>query len=278
MPDTAAPASRQTTPRMPSFYVPHGAGPCFFMDWDPPGLWDSMRGFLRAIPSMLPQRPRAIVVVTSHWLAPAFTVGSGRQPTMLYDYRGFPPHTYELHYEAPGDPALAQRIAGLLQDAGLPSATDAARGFDHGTFIPLMLMFPTADIPLVQLSLRHDLNPQAHLAVGAALAPLRDEDVLIVGSGMSFHNMRAQGDARFVPISDAFDDWLTKAVESAPPACRAALAHWEDAPGARLCHPTHAEEHLLPLMVVAGTAADDAGQRVYADRCMGISLSGYRFG
>ena len=278
MSDTTKPAAGDKPQRMPSFYIPHGAGPCFFMDWDPPGLWDSMGDFLRAIPSMLPQRPRAIVVVTAHWEAPTFTVGSARQPAMLYDYHGFPPHTYALRYDAPGDPALAQRIASLLHDAGLPSATDAQRGFDHGTFIPLMLMFPASDIPVVQLSLRHDPNPKAHLAAGAALAPLRDEGVLIVGSGMSFHNMRAQGDARFVPISDAFDAWLSSAVQAPPDARNAALTDWESAPGARLCHPPSAEEHLLPLMVVAGAAAGDAGQRVYADRCMGISLSGYRFG
>ena len=278
MSDTITPASRHNARRMPSFFVPHGAGPCFFMDWDPPGVWDSMGNFLRAIPSMLPQRPRAIVVVTAHWQAPAFTVGSSRQPAMLYDYHGFPPHTYTLRYDAPGDPALAQRIVGLLHDAGLPSTKDVERGFDHGTFIPLMLMFPAADIPVVQLSLRHNPEPKAHLAAGAALAPLRDEGVLIVGSGMSFHNMRAQSDARFVPVAEAFDAWLNTTVQAPPEARNTALSDWESAPGARLCHPPNAEEHLLPLMVVAGAAADDSGQRVYAERCMGISLSGYRFG
>ena len=179
------------------------------------------------------QRPRAIVVVTAHWQAPAFTVGSSRQPAMLYDYHGFPPHTYALRYDAPGDPALAQRIAGLLHDAGLPSTKDVERGFDHGTFIPLMLMFPAADIPVVQLSLRHNPEPRAHLAAGAALAPLRDEGVLIVGSGMSFHNMRAQSDARFVPVAEAFDAWLNTTVQAQPAARNTALSDWESAPGAR---------------------------------------------
>lgn len=274
----SAPAADPAAGRMPAFFIPHGAGPCFFMDWDPPGEFDRMAAFLRAIAATLPQRPRAIVVATAHWLAPRFTVGAAARPGMIHDYHGFPPHTYALHYPAPGEPALAARIAGLLAAAGVAAASDAERGFDHGTFIPLMLMFPAADIPVVQLSLRRDLDAAAHLHAGAALAPLRDEGVLIVGSGMSWHNLRARGDARNGPVSAVFDAWLGAAVEATPDARHAALAGWADAPGARFCHPPGAEEHLLPLLVAAGAAGADPGRRVYGERCMGVSLSGYRFG
>lgn len=264
--------------RMPTWFVPHGGGPCFFMDWDPRDAWDKMAAYLRGAAATLPQRPRAIVVVSAHWLEGAFSVTAGTQPDLIYDYYGFPPHTYALQYPAPGEPALAAHIVTLLQQAGLPAASDSARGFDHGMFIPMKLMFPDAEIPVVQLSLHTGLDPALHLAAGAALQALRDEGVLIIGSGMSFHNMRGYGDPRFGPVSDQFDAWLAQAV-SAPAAQRhQALVDWAQAPAARLCHPPRAEEHLLPLMVVAGAAGADAGQRVFSDRVMETTLSGYQIG
>lgn len=264
--------------KQPTFFIPHGAGPCFFMEWDPPDAWDRMAAFLRAIGTTLAQPPRAIVLVSAHWLAAEFTAGAAAQPDLIYDYYNFPPHTYELTYPAPGQPALAQQVVERLQQAGLPGATDPVRGFDHGTFIPLKLIFPQAQIPVVQLSLRRDLEATAHLEAGRALQPLRQEGVLIIGSGMSFHNMRGYGDPRFGPISDRFDDWLTRAVELDPAARWQALAHWEQAPGARACHPEGQEEHLLPLLLAAGAAGEERGQRVFTDRVMGTRLSGYRFG
>lgn len=159
---------------MPTLFVPHGAGPCFFMDWNPPTAWNAMAGFLKGVAATLPARPTAIVLVSGHWLQPSFSVTSAARPTLIYDYHGFPPHTYELRYPAPGEPALAARIAGLLDAAALGGREDAQRGFDHGMFIPLKLMFPDADIPVVQLSLRSDLDPQAHLC-----HPPRAEEHLI---------------------------------------------------------------------------------------------------
>lgn len=265
-------------PTMPTFFVPHGAGPCFFMDWNPADTWDRMAAFLKGIEATLPARPSAIVLVSGHWLEPQFSVTGGAQPGLIYDYRGFPAHTYELRYPAPGSPELASRITRLLGQAGIGHAQDAQRGFDHGMFIPLKVMFPKADIPVVQLSLRHDLDPLAHLEAGRALAPLRDEGVLIIGSGMSFHNMRGYGDARFSPISDEFDAWLTDAVESEPTQRDALLEQWEQAPQARLCHPPGGEEHLIPLMVAAGAAADSRGLKVYSERVMQTTLSAFRFG
>jgi aromatic ring-opening dioxygenase catalytic subunit (LigB family) len=269
--------SPQADLRMPTFFIPHGAGPCFFMDWDPPGAWDAMQAFLRDIATTLPARPRAILAVSAHWQQPDFALTGGAHPALLFDYRGFPPHTYQLRYPAPGQPALAARALSLLSQAGLAGHADATRGFDHGMFIPLLLMFPDAQVPVVQLSLREDLDPQAHLAAGRALAPLRDDAVLIIGSGMSFHNMRGYGDPRFGPVSDAFDHWLVQTCEAEPQDRENALAHWERAPQARLCHPPRAEEHLLPLMVAAGAAPAGRGRQVFSDRVMETTLSAFRF-
>jgi aromatic ring-opening dioxygenase catalytic subunit (LigB family) len=267
-----------TTTRMPTWFIPHGGGPCFFMDWDPPDAWNKTASFLKGMAATLPQRPRAIVLVSAHWLESSFSVTSGTQPELIYDYYGFPPHTYELQYPAPGEPQLAARITELLGRQQLPSQANPGRGFDHGMFIPLMLMFPNADIPVVQLSLRNDLDPSVHLEAGKALQSLRDEGVLIIGSGMSFHNMRAYGDPRFGPVSDEFDRWLGGAVEAEPHQRHQALVDWAQAPSARLSHPPRAEEHLLPLMVAAGAAGEDKGQRVFSDRVMETTLSAFSFG
>ena len=278
MPTTSVSSAQGSGTRMPTWFVPHGGGPCFFMDWNPPHAWNRMGDFLKGLASTLPQRPKAILMVSAHWLESSFDVTSGAAPELIYDYYGFPPHTYLLNYPAPGEPQLAARIAALLGQAGLPSKVNPSRGFDHGMFIPLMLMFPDADIPVVQLSLNSNLDPQIHLQLGQALTTLRDEGVLIVGSGMSFHNMRGYGDPRFGPISDEFDGWLTDAVQAEPEQRRQALIDWAQAPSARMSHPPRAEEHLLPLMVAAGAASADKGQRVFSDRVMETTLSAFSFG
>ncbi|MEN9689049.1 MAG: hypothetical protein RI998_1046 [Pseudomonadota bacterium] len=264
--------------RMPTWFIPHGGGPCFFMDWNPVDAWDRMADYLKNAHLSLPRQPQAIVLVSAHWLQPQVMVTSAAQPALIYDYYGFPPHTYELTYPAPGAPALAQRIVDLLQAAGIESGADAQRGFDHGMFIPLKLMFPEADIPVVQLSLHSSLDPVQHLQTGRALQSLRDEDVLIIGSGMSFHNMRAYGNPQYAPISDEFDNWLTQAVQAESPLRDQLLAHWDQAPRARDCHPPRAEEHLIPLMTVAGAAGDSVGSKVFSDRVMETTLSAFAFG
>lgn len=263
--------------KLPTLFVPHGGGPCFFMDWTmgPPDTWDRMAAWLRQLASTLPSRPRAVLVISGHWEADAFTAGSNPRPPLIYDYYGFPEHTYQLKYDAPGSPELASRAVELLASSGLPARTDPERGYDHGVFVPFKLIFPNADVPVVQLSLRHGLRPDEHLAAGRALAPLREEGVLIVGSGMSYHNLRGFGPAAAEP-SAQFDAWLTRAVTAPPGERDAALARWESAPAARTAHPR--EEHLLPLMVVAGAAADDVGQQIFTDRVMGAIVSAYRFG
>lgn len=263
--------------RMPALYIPHGAGPCFFMDWTPRDTWTRMGTFLRGAIAALPRRPTAILMVSAHWEAPAYTVGSGERPGLLYDYSGFPPHTYQLSYAPSGSPALASRVRELLAAGDLPNDEDRERAYDHGTFIPLLLMAPEADIPVVQLSLRAGLDAREHEAAGQALTALRDEGVFIVGSGMSFHNMRGYGDARFGPVSDRFDAWLAMTVGIADATARgAALARWHEHPDGRASHPR--EEHLIPLMVVAGSAGDVAGRRVFSDRVMETTVSAFQFG
>ncbi|MHB0763849.1 DODA-type extradiol aromatic ring-opening family dioxygenase [Stutzerimonas sp. NM35] len=264
--------------RMPTLFVPHGAGPCFFMDWHPSHAWDATARFLKGVAASLPEKPKAILLVSAHWLESEFRVTGAAQPGLIYDYYGFPAHTYELRYPAPGHPELASRIVELLGAAGLDACRDEARGYDHGMFIPLKLMFPDAQIPVVQLSLRKDLDSRVLLEAGRALAGLRDEGVLIVGSGMSFHNMRGYGDARFGPISDEFDAWLGSVIEAPAQQREAALADWEQAPSARLCHPEGGEEHLLPLMLVVGAANDSSGRRLFSDRVMETTLSAFGFG
>ena len=262
---------------LPTLYIPHGGGPCFFMEWTmgPADTWHRMAAWLKDLIGTLPFRPTAVVVISGHWEAPAFTVTRGSQPELIYDYYGFPPHTYQLDYPAPGAPALAQRIQTLLDLAALPTAADAKRGFDHGVFIPFKLILPEADLPIVQLSLRDTLDAEQHLRAGRALAALRREGVLLVGSGMSYHNMRGFGD-RFKPVSDLFDGWLSQTCEAEPATRWKLLADWGRAPAARAAHPR--EEHLLPLMVVAGAAEAEPGRKIFTDCVLGVTVSAFQFG
>jgi aromatic ring-opening dioxygenase catalytic subunit (LigB family) len=264
--------------KQPSIFLPHGGGPCFFMNPGGPSdpIWQPMEHYLRGLISSLPERPKAILLVSGHWEEAQFTVHDGARPPLFYDYYGFPAHTYELRWDAPGAPALAGRAAGLLEDAGFPAATENARGWDHGVFVPMKVAVPDADIPLVQLSLRADLDPADHIRAGRALEPLREEGVLIVGSGMSFHNMRERG-PQVTDRADAWDDALTDAVTDADPARRAdRVAHWDTLANARYAHPR--EEHLLPLMVALGAGGDDPATHDHRSHVLGWTVSAYRFG
>lgn len=265
-------------PRLPTWYLPHGGGPCFFMDWPrgPAHTWDSMAAFLREVMGTLPVRPRAVLVVSGHWESADFAVTTAKQPTLLFDYTGFPSHTYALRYPVAGDPKLAARVRELLEGAGFATQADPQRGLDHGVFIPFLLMLPEADVPFVELSLRNGLDPDEHLRAGEALAPLRDEGVLVVATGMSFHNLGAYGPSGTEP-SRRFDAWLTRTVTTADAdARRRALIDWTQAPAARFAHPR--EEHLLPLMIAAGAAGTDPGRSLFRDQVMDVTLSGFQFG
>lgn len=271
--DAGAAAARR---RMPVAYIPHGGGPWPFVDIGMPRAEvDRMADYLRSLAALPPCRPAALLVVSAHWEQDVPTVMTAERPPLLYDYYGFPPAAYTLTWPAPGAPRLAARVQALLGAAGLPTAGDGARGFDHGAFIPLKLTYPAADVPTIQLSLKTGLDPAEHLAIGRALAPLRDEGVLIVGSGMSYHNMRGffgeDGGA-----SERFDAWLAEALAQEPGERARRLQRWAAAPAAREAHPR--EEHLLPLMVVAGAAGDDPAVRAFDGTMMGKRLSAYHFG
>ena len=267
MTDTATPT------RQPSLFIPHGGGPCFFMP-DPDGTWRGMEAYLRGLIDTLPERPRALLIISGHWETEGFALTGSARPDLIYDYYNFPPHTYELTYPVAGAPWLADKAAALLRDAGLPARIDAERGLDHGVFIPMKVAFPDADIPLVQMSIDASYDPALHMRAGAAIASLRDEGVLIIGSGLSFHNLRAFRDPRVTAPSAAFDQWLTQAVEAEPGERAAALAVWADAPFARICQPQ--EDHLIPLMVAAG-ASDQMGRQDYGEQVWGAAISGYSF-
>jgi aromatic ring-opening dioxygenase catalytic subunit (LigB family) len=218
-----------------------------------------------------------VLMVSGHWEAEVPTVQSGEAPGMVYDYSGFPAHTYSIRYAAPGAPQVAERVKALLEAAGIAAALDPRRGYDHGTFAPLQAMYPQADVPVLQLSLKRGYDPEEHLAIGRALAPLRDEGVLIVGSGLSWHNLRMFGPAARAP-SQAFDAWLDASLAASPAERSQRLRDWAAAPAARLAHPE--EDHLVPLMVAVGAAEGDSATRVYHedDFMGGVTASSYRFG
>jgi aromatic ring-opening dioxygenase catalytic subunit (LigB family) len=231
---------------------------------------------LRDIPRQLPQTPKAVLVVSGHWEEDEFTVSCSPQPAMVYDYYGFPEELYYIKYPAPGSPVVAERVVDLLTSAGWPARSDAWRGFDHGTFSLLAPMYPTAGVPVVQLSMKKTLDPIEHLLAGRALARLREEGVLIIGSGQSYHNLGdwQRADAESAAI---FDAWLRRTLlESRPRARYEALADWEQAPAARAAHPR--EDHLTPLMVAAGAAGRDPATCIYGEVLPGAAASSFRFG
>jgi 4,5-DOPA dioxygenase extradiol len=248
-------------------YLSHGAGPL-------PVLGDpthrAMVDFMSELPARL-RRPEAILVISAHWEEEAATVLGAEAPPLFYDYYGFPEEAYRLTYPAPGAPALAARVAELLQGAGIPARIDPRRGFDHGLFIPLRLMYPEADIPCLQLSLIAGLDPAEHFALGVALRDVGQKGLLVVGSGFSFHNLRAfsfgSGSAPDA-ANDAFQDWLVDICTSSLSEAerRLRLTRWEEAPSARYCHPR--AEHLLPLHVCAGMAGGE-GAKVFDDYIAG---------
>jgi aromatic ring-opening dioxygenase catalytic subunit (LigB family) len=250
------------------------------MDWPypTPNHWTGLAAWLRGLAASIGCTPRAVLVISGHWEEDPIAVNVAEHPALLYDYYGFPEHTYHLEYPAPGAPPLARETLEILSTAGFPVREERRRGLDHGVFVPFKLIYPHADVPIVQLSLRAGLDPAAHLAIGEALAPLRRQGVLIVGSGMSFHNLRiASIENARIPASEEFDAWLGEAAGAPTREERnAELIRWARAPAARFAHPR--EEHLMPLMVAAGAGGPDRGTRVFSGRMMGWQISGFRFG
>jgi aromatic ring-opening dioxygenase catalytic subunit (LigB family) len=263
--------------RFPVVFVPHGGGPWPFVEIGfPREDVDRLADYLRSVASIPPHPPKALLVVSAHWEEPVPTVMTAEHPPILYDYYGFPPESYEITWPAPGAPLLAGRVRQLLADADIQSDTNDKRGYDHGTFIPLKLTYPDADVPAVQLSLKRGLDPGEHLAIGRALAPLRDEGIFIIGSGMTFHNLRAFRDPRAARVAEAFDAWLRESMVQDAPLRDHRLEEWTSAPAARAAHPR--EEHLLPLMVAAGAAGEDRAVVGFNETFAGLRLSAYHFG
>ena len=276
-PDSSPKSAPGSGGRLPVVFLPHGGGPWPFVDLRIGSKAEQaeLATYLRSIAAVPRTPPQAVLVISAHWEEAVPTVTSSAAPPLLYDYYGFPPESYEITWPAPGAPALAQRVRALLASAGFDSAENAERGFDHGTFVPLKLAYPNAEVPTVQLSLKRGLDPKEHLALGRALAPLRDEGVFIVGSGMTFHNLRAFGPQSSVAAA-AFDGWLRESTTLAQAERDARLSDWTSAPAARQAHPR--EEHLIPLLVIAGAAGADRGTLAYNGKIMDLSLSAYHFG
>jgi aromatic ring-opening dioxygenase catalytic subunit (LigB family) len=241
-------------------FLSHGGGPL-------PLLGDaSHEAMVRTLEKLAATigRPRAIVVASAHWEAGRTTITAGANPPLIYDYYGFPKESYDIEYPCPGAPDLARDIARMLAQANIESSLDENRGFDHGVFVPLKIMYPQADIPCVQLSLLNSLDPTEHMRLGHALRGLACESVLFVGSGFSFHNLNAF----FAPETKAsrsmnasFESWLIETLSDRgidETQRKKRLANWSSAPFARYCHPR--EEHLLPLHVCYGIASQPCSE------------------
>lgn len=263
--------------RLPVVFLPHGGGPWPFVPtpFGSQAEQDALADYLRTVAALPSSPPKAILVISAHWEEDVPTVMTNAHPPMLYDYGGFPPEAYKITWPAPGHPVVAARVRALLEAAGFRTGSDAERGFDHGTFVPLKLAYPSADVPTVQLSLKRGLDPQEHLDMGKALVPLRDEGVFIVGSGSTYHNLRAFGPA-YKDDSESFDAWLRETGTTEPAERNRRLVAWASAPAARKAHPR--EEHLIPLMVAAGAAGNDKGVLAFRGTLLDLSFSAYHFG
>ncbi len=235
-------------------------------------LFRPMGQFLTSFHSLLPAAPSAILVVTAHWEAAAATFSGGRNPELIYDYHGFPAETYALTYPAIGAPELADKAARSLRAVGIDAVVDPVHGWDHGVFIPLKMMYPKADIPVLAMSLKTGLDPHDHIAMGEALRPLRTDGVLIMGSGMSYHNLRQMDNSA---AASEFDHWLDAALAGDTRHRSARLADWSRAPSGRISHPR--EEHLLPLMVASGAGGDTPGRKLWSGAVGATAVSAWAF-
>jgi len=245
--------------KMPAVFVNHGGGPLPLLN-----RGSGLSTHLSSLGASL--KPTAIVIFSAHWEENVVKITSGATHPLLFDYGGFPKQCYSYQYPAPGDPTLAAEIRQLLKKAEIPAEFEEKRGWDHGVFVPLLLMFPAANIPVVAVSLHASLEPALHSRIGASLQSLRDRGILLLGSGYTFHNMRAFGgpSAEIKQASKTFDGFLrTTLAEKEEAKRREALTAWKQAPGALLCHPR--EEHLVPLFVISGAGGNSTGQVTYSE-------------
>ena len=259
----------------PVLYLPHGGGPMPLLN-DP--AHKGLISFLQTLPASFP-KPSAIVLISAHWEEAVPTVNAGVSPGMLFDYHGFPPETYRFSYPAAGSPELSESIISLIKASAADCDAVVERGFDHGVFVPLMLLYPLADIPVVQLSLISGLDAAQHIELGQSLQALRQQNILIIGSGMSFHNLRAVFAGvreEYRKASDEFADWLVQTMTDPELDARArskALQHWQDAPYATFSHPR--AEHFLPLHVCAGAAGNETAKLIFDEYLMGHRVNGF---
>mmetsp|Transcript_15123 Transcript_15123/g.25993 ORF Transcript_15123/g.25993 Transcript_15123/m.25993 type:complete len:282 (+) Transcript_15123:123-968(+) len=257
----------------PVVFLPHGGGPLPLLD-DPNDEWTRMNKFIKSIPSKLPSKPKTLLIVSAHWEEKTTSITNSENPGLLFDYGGFPKHTYEYEWPAKGNPELAKRLHDALKAKGVESKLDDKRPLDHGVFIPMLLMYPDADIPTIQLSLQKNLDPKLHLKIGEILSEFRDEGVLIIGSGYTFHNMQIFKSPGIHGLK--FDEWLTETMQADKKTRDERLAEWSNAPEARYAHPR--EEHLLPLHVIAGAARDGEQVETFSDTQMNARNSGFVIG
>lgn len=243
---------KNTKPRV--LFLSHGGGPLPLLGDD--GHREMVEN-LKSIASKI-NKPSAILVISAHWEEKLPTITAGANPSLIYDYHGFPEESYDIKYPCPGEPLLADQVYRLLNTAGIEARLDKQRGFDHGLFVPLKIMYPNAEIPCIQLSLVQGLDPAEHLKIGAALSGIAHDGLLVIGSGFSFHNMKAfftTETSESKSMNESFEQWLIDTCSN--PAIGETeriqrLENWEQAPAARYCHPR--EEHLLPLHVCYGIA------------------------
>ena len=265
--------------RLPTYFLSHGGGPWPWMKESTGLMYEQLEASLKQVRSEVGTIAKAVLMISGHWESEEFLLSSSANPSMEYDYYGFPEHTYQIRYDAPGYPALAAKVETMLRENGLPTGLDSKRGFDHGSFVLMHEIYPEATLPVVQLSIKKDFDPGEHLKVGELLAPLRDEGVLIIGSGLSFHDLRALRSGQGASPSATFDQWLNDTlVESTSDERQKRLLDWSTAPAARGAHPR--EDHLIPLMMAVGAANTETGTRIYhqSDFMSAITVSSYRFG
>ncbi|MCR9136643.1 MAG: dioxygenase [Alphaproteobacteria bacterium] len=266
--------------RLPTYFLSHGGGP---WPWLPERhtVYKELEASLLRVRDEIGEKPRAILMVSGHWEeADGFGVMSAAKPPMFYDYRGFPEHTYSVQYPSPGAPDLAEDIRALLASKHHTTWLDGERGYDHGVFTIAVCMYPDADVPILQVSIRSDYDVQTHLQLGRDLAPLRQQGVVIIGSGLSYHNLRNIRNPDVARAESAeFDTWLHDTLTERDPDRRiAGVLKWDQAPSARKAHPE--EDHLVPMMVALGAAENEPATRLYhQDDFFGAtSVSSYRFG
>ena len=269
--------------KQPVLFISHGGGPCFFMDSEElgrssfaqmAGLSSKPAKFLSSIPTLLPEVPKAILVISAHWEASEFTVSfQNSGSSLIYDYSGFPKHTYApyLTYPAETDLNLAERVYNLIKESNIQVRKEMDRGFDHGVFIPLKVAFPEANIPIVQLSVKSNFDFQEHINLGKSLSALRSEGVLIIGSGFMTHNGSGEAFGKPAKYTVEFTEWIHEKLHSLSVQTKTQVVDdfvniQKLQPNVKRCHPRL--EHLIPLYVSLGAVLDSdelSAERIYAD-------------